>query len=468
MGGDGAYDAVVVGAGIAGLTAACYLARGRRRVALIEASSRTGGLCRGVRAEGMTWELSLYGLRGATADGPLTEILGELGILETLSLKHSPRSCVVRIEGEEFPIGVDREEMLSAAERIARGGASKLRPLLERIDGFRPVRDYAAMSRACFSEVASGLGQPLLAAISAPLLVGLGLPPERASAWFAFLKYRLLLSGGVAMPEGGADALVRSLEERFLSDGGTLVRDACVDSVEIGPESRKTVSSGSRSWTGETLVLAVDASRSLSWLSNRLPPGYRGKTGKLEPAPSATVLLCAAPGSMLEAAGLGRAPQSIFLGTRNLLEYCERLRSGAASLPETVAGLAAPAFSAGGGTEVEQPFTAFLLTPPRDAAGTAPSVAPLDRLRSALGEPDLPIRLVETWTPREFEARTGNRDGSFCGWEMGPERYGRGRIPQKLPLPGIWLAGHWTDPGPSVLNAALSGRAAARGILGGG
>ena len=48
---------------------------------------------------------------------------------------------------------------------------------------------------------------------------------------------------------------------------------------------------------------------------------------------------------------------------------------------------------------------------------------------------------------------------------MGPERYGPGRVPAKLPIPGVYLAGHWTDPGPSLLNAALSGRAAALKIL---
>ncbi len=59
---------------------------------------------------------------------------------------------------------------------------------------------------------------------------------------------------------------------------------------------------------------------------------------------------------------------------------------------------------------------------------------------------------------------TLNRDGAFCGWEMGPERYHRARLPQKL-LPGFYLAGHWVDPGPSLLNAALSGRRAALTIL---
>lgn len=54
---DVGYDAIVLGAGPAGLGAALALARDGRRVALIEAGSEVGGLCRTVRRGGLAYDL---------------------------------------------------------------------------------------------------------------------------------------------------------------------------------------------------------------------------------------------------------------------------------------------------------------------------------------------------------------------------------------------------------------------------
>ena len=54
---DVSYDAIVLGAGPAGLGAALSLARDRRRVALIEAGTEVGGLCRTVRRGKLAYDL---------------------------------------------------------------------------------------------------------------------------------------------------------------------------------------------------------------------------------------------------------------------------------------------------------------------------------------------------------------------------------------------------------------------------
>jgi phytoene dehydrogenase-like protein len=461
------FDAVVVGAGIAGLSAACHLARAGRRVALLEAGEAAGGLCRTVRIGGAKWELSLYGLRGEAEGGPLAELLEGLGLAGELSFRRFPRACVVRIAGRELPIGRDREETLSAAERIEPGGAAKLRGLLERIDAFRPARDYAALGGSVFAGAAAGLGPLLRAAVSAPLFVGLGLPPERASAWFSFLKYRLLLSGGVSLPEGGAEALSGAFLRRFLADGGTFVPGARVDSVRPSPDGGGLASSGGRSWRGRALVLAVDATTSLGWLAGRLPPGFLRKAEALRPSLPATVLFCEASPSFAQGVGLDRAPQSILLGTADLSGHYALLRRGGTPSREEVAGFASsPPEPEPAGAGI-RPVSAFLPSPAGPDGGRDAGVDPAGRLHAV---PELPagaVRVAGAWTPGDFRRRTGNAGGAWCGWEMGPERYGRMRIPQRLPLAGVWLAGHWTDPGPSVLNAAMSGRAAAAGILSG-
>jgi phytoene dehydrogenase-like protein len=68
---------------------------------------------------------------------------------------------------------------------------------------------------------------------------------------------------------------------------------------------------------------------------------------------------------------------------------------------------------------------------------------------------------VEMWdvaTPLTFERYTGNRKGSFIGWDLTPQTF---MMPMSKTLPGLrnfYLAGHWVAPGGGVPVAALSGR----------
>jgi prolycopene isomerase len=463
------FDAVVVGAGVAGLTAACFLARAGRRVALLESGDSVGGFCRSVRVGGLAWDLSLYSLRGCGVGGPFTALLDELGIAERLALRHAATSYLVKLGGHEFPITTAREQMLEAADRLTPGGADRLGPFLERILACSPARDYGELSRLTFAAAAedSGISGPLLLALAAPIMISLGLPPARASAYFAFLKYRLILTGGVSHPEGGGERLVRALEELFLSSGGSLVLGARVEAVSVEPGGAHRVVAGSRSFLSDSLVLAVDATTALSWLASETPERWRTKAAGLTPGLSASVLFCAAPGTALRMTGLEQAPQVIFVREPDLASLYRGLRAGDEEAAGGIVGLTSPAaWRPPVPPNGSLPLSAFFLAGPRAEGRATDSGELLARLHRSV--PALPdgVAALAARGPFELEALTGSRGGSFCGWEMGPERYGTARLPSRVGVPGVHLAGHWTDPGPSVLNAALSGRRAALGILG--
>lgn len=70
---------------------------------------------------------------------------------------------------------------------------------------------------------------------------------------------------------------------------------------------------------------------------------------------------------------------------------------------------------------------------------------------------------VEMWdvaTPMTFERYTGNWKGSFEGWQVTPDTWSIGKVMQRT-LPGLenfYMAGHWVEPGGGVPPAAMSGR----------
>lgn len=465
-GGHRPAGAIVVGAGVAGLAAACTLARAGVATTLLESCGEPGGLCRTVRRGALSWSLALFSLRGGAPGGPLATLLQELGLGERLPLRHTARAYRVLLGGEEFPLVTDDGEMLAAAARLG-GGADALRALLARIRRFDPVRDYAALRCATFAEATADLALPprLRAAFCAPLLISLGLSPGRASAYFAFMKYRLILEGGLSWPVGGAEALVAALVARFLEDGGDLRLGERVARVAVGKSGRKSLACESgEKYATDRLVVACDATTALGWLEPHLEERFRSRTRRLRPTLPASLLLLAGPGAALADTGLDACAHLVVVADEDLDGVHERLRQGDASACGLVAGLTSPGTWEGPARDGRAAFTAFSL-----AAGTGAPEAGTDRrakrLREALGARGAALEPVAAFTPPALQALAGNRDGAFCGWEMGPERYGPARIPQALPVPGVWLAGHWTDPGPSVLNAMLSGRTAAARLL---
>jgi prolycopene isomerase len=76
------------------------------------------------------------------------------------------------------------------------------------------------------------------------------------------------------------------------------------------------------------------------------------------------------------------------------------------------------------------------------------------------------LLFAEGGTPRTMERYTRNSDGAIYGWALSPEQIGPGRPANETPLPGLWLAGHWAQPGGGVYGVVTSGVNAARGILG--
>jgi phytoene dehydrogenase-like protein len=76
------------------------------------------------------------------------------------------------------------------------------------------------------------------------------------------------------------------------------------------------------------------------------------------------------------------------------------------------------------------------------------------------------ITFAEGATPRTMERYTLNLTGAIYGWEVSPEQVGRGRLSHKTPVHGLYLSGHWTQPGGGIYAVIASGTQTARIILG--
>ena len=74
--------------------------------------------------------------------------------------------------------------------------------------------------------------------------------------------------------------------------------------------------------------------------------------------------------------------------------------------------------------------------------------------------------VMEGATPRTMERYTLNLTGSIYGWEVSPQQVGRRRLQHRTPIKGLYLSGHWTQPGGGIYAVTLSGIQTAQMILG--
>ena len=68
-------------------------------------------------------------------------------------------------------------------------------------------------------------------------------------------------------------------------------------------------------------------------------------------------------------------------------------------------------------------------------------------------------------TPLTLERYTGNQAGAMSGWAATPNQSGSRRLSMRTPIEGLYLSGHWTQPGQGVLRAHVTGFWAAHLVL---
>ena len=75
------------------------------------------------------------------------------------------------------------------------------------------------------------------------------------------------------------------------------------------------------------------------------------------------------------------------------------------------------------------------------------------------------ITFREVATPQALYRHSLNRNGAAYGWENIPTQTGGKRSPHIAPVDGLFLSGHWTQPGTGSLRALVSGMHTAQMVL---
>ncbi|MCC5953836.1 MAG: FAD-dependent oxidoreductase [Acidimicrobiia bacterium] len=258
-------DAVVVGAGLAGLAAAVELHRRGRSVTVLEASDGIGGRVRTDEVDGFLLDRGFQVLLTAYPEAPRQLDLGALslgrfepgaavamgGALHRLSDPFRRPTTILRTATSPVLSLPDKVRVALLRRRVLR---TDPKDLLRAPD--RTTAEH--LRHLGFSDAAIGR-------FFRPLFGGIQLDPElRTSSRMFDVIYRCLAEGDVALPAGGMGAIADQLASRL--PPGTIELDRPVVEVRAGSVRL----AGDTVVKGDAVVVATDGPAAATLLD--LPP----------------------------------------------------------------------------------------------------------------------------------------------------------------------------------------------------
>lgn len=283
---------IIVGAGIAGLSAGCYSRMNGFNTSIFEMHSIPGGLCTGWERKGYRWDLSMHFLTGSVS-GPFFQMWDELGVIESTRFHFHKVTAQIEGMGRRLLVSTDREkfeeDMLAISPEDADlikeftslifgpdlMGASNLKPkeLRNFRDSLRILRAilpllkiFRKYDKVTIQDFAAGFKDPFLqmairSYVDAP---GWRMRNFPLAILAGFVKVGIK-EGGV--PLGGSKQVVFQMADRFRQLGGEIqyksrvrdliIKDGQVRGIELEDGSRHLADEVIWAGDGFTLIYKI-------------------------------------------------------------------------------------------------------------------------------------------------------------------------------------------------------------------
>ncbi|MGB5134776.1 MAG: C-3',4' desaturase CrtD [Prochlorococcaceae cyanobacterium] len=490
---EGPLDVVVVGAGIAGLTAAALLAREGLAVEVLEAHRQSGGCAGTFRRGACTFDVGATQVAGLEPGGSHARLFRHLGVAPPPATPLDP-ACVVHLDDGCGPVHLWRDPQRWRQERQKHFPGSepfwRLCAALHRTnwhfagkDPVLPPRNLWDLSQTLRALGAGNLLSGLLVSSTVADLLRLsGCAGDTRLRRFLDLQLRLYsqepaertaaLYGATVLAmaqeplglwhlHGSMQALSSQLETALAAAGGRLRLRHRLTRIRRGGtglwEVEATVGSQQRGYhrLARDVVLAIPPQALPDLLGEQLPEGYRRRLETLPDPSGALVLYAVVPRQALPAA----TPAHLqFDGTRPGPLFVSVSQQGDGRAPDDQATVIASVFTPA------RPW--FRLEPGAYAAAKSEAQAAIQAgLERGLGLRPEHWLHAELATPQGFARWTGRPYGFVGGLGQRPGCFGPFGLASRTPLPGLWLCGDSIHPGEGTAGVSLSALTACRQLL---
>lgn len=450
------YDVAIIGAGVGGLICGTCLAKNGFKVLVVEKHYKPGGCVSSGKRKGFNFDYGAHIFGSCNSHGILSYYLSALGIRDIDFIRIDPTERFIFPDQTiEVPQDIDEyiellkrlypketngiEAFFDAVLKIARSHSSnKLLSMYEGLTFGKLVKGYIKDER-------------LMSILGAQFRY-LGSSAETVAATSMCLMMVSYLRDGTYYPKGGAQSFPDALSRAFKKYGGTMkLKTEATKIILDGNRVHGLVVSDGETYKADTVISNCDASSTFSRLIDKkyLPLIYRKKINEMRVGSSFfmtflgindDVDLSGKSGWYHFSYGFNLQPdQSLYIFVPSLLD------NSLAPQGKHVVELAMPF-----------PYRFDSVTD-WDACKLELRNKMMIKAETLIpGIEDL-IEHEESATPRTIERYTGNANGSMFGWEMSADQVQNKRLSYNTPIDGLYLVGHWTNPGCGIVSVATSG-----------
>jgi len=472
---------IIIGAGLAGLSAGCYARMNGFRTRIFELHSLPGGVCTSWKREGYHIDGCIHWLMGIKEGSALYRFYNELGIIQAIKIieiadfgtfmdEATGKTCGISADSDELRRKFldispeDREkidELIENSKRIAEidmgfEGEGLIGGISFMIRNWRGIRAYFKYGLP-IEDYARGFKSEWLGTMIRNLFVR-GTP-----AFFIMMTLGFLFKGQLGMVEGGSLKFVLPIEKTYKKLGGEIDYESPVEKilVENGSAVGVRLADGTE-YRADIVVSACDLHSTLYDMlgSGYAPDSFRKmfETWKMfEPVIIASFGVKGeiAPMSHLNVIFL---KEPFHAGNRQV----NRIVVRDFSYDKTIAGEGKTVVQ----VELETEYGYWSELARERGKYDAEKMKVAEMILSRL-EPYYPgigrkVGMIDVATPYTFYRYTRNYRGAFEGWVPNAESV---RKPVSKTIPGLrnfYLCGQWVEPGGGVPTAIWSGRKAVK------
>jgi len=474
----------IVGAGIAGLSAGCYLQMNGYNTRIFEAHNLPGGVCTAWKRKGYTIDNCIHWLVGSSASDKFYRLWNELVDMKGMKFVDSEEWMRVETpDGRCMSVFTDidklEQEMLEKSpvdEGLIRSFTSAARrfvgfhlpvekapEVFGPIDGFKMIfgmlpfmiqlKKWSGMS---IQQYADRCSDPLLKKTFESMFM-----PE-TNMLFLIMTIVWMHKKSAGFPIGGSLELARQIEKRYLELGGKVSYKSKVAKISVKNDIATRIVLGS----GEEHIsdIVVSAADGHSTIFDMLEGKYMD--AKIEGYYDSYETF---PSYLLVSFGVARKfddyPRAVVmfpeqpLTTDRIGKY-EGVLVRIFNFDPTLAPEGKTVITAWILTREHEYWDNLKSTTPKEYEAEKNRIAEevLEILEKRFGNIKSKVEITDVCTPATFMRYTSNWKGSFEGWLWTPE-IGLGGMSKMLPgLDNFYMAGHWVQPGGGLPTAMKSGR----------